>query len=173
MADIFWDRIEPHSRDPHIESGLAATIADPLWLLARQWQVGEFRGEDAGSPIDMRLRVAHVPLVSFRNEARRPPTAGGAVAGGSAARIAGRSAGRARAAGGWPRRRRPGSTSCVVSTRPALRELRSAVRKAFPPAVDPAHSRCCRRRTSAAGACCAAPLDGFRPLHAGRAGGRR
>jgi hypothetical protein len=71
MADIFWDRIEPHSRDPQVQGGLAATIADPLWMLARPWQVGEFRGEDAGSPIDMRLRVAHVPLVSFRNEASR------------------------------------------------------------------------------------------------------
>jgi hypothetical protein len=71
MADIFWDRIEPHSRDPQVEGGLAAAIADPLWMLARQWQVGEFRGEDAASPIDMQVRVAHVPLVSFRNEAGR------------------------------------------------------------------------------------------------------
>ena len=69
MVDIFWDRIEPHSRDPQIEGGLAAPIADPLWMLARQWQVGEFRGEDAASPIDMRLRLAHVPIVTFRNEA--------------------------------------------------------------------------------------------------------
>ena len=30
--------------------GLQARIYDPLWLLARQWQVGEFQGEDDGSP---------------------------------------------------------------------------------------------------------------------------
>jgi hypothetical protein len=28
-----------------------ARIYDPLWLLTRQWQVGEFQGEDAGSPV--------------------------------------------------------------------------------------------------------------------------
>jgi hypothetical protein len=30
--------------------GLQARIYDPLWLLARQWQLGEFQGEDGGSP---------------------------------------------------------------------------------------------------------------------------
>ena len=30
--------------------GLQARIYDPLWLLARQWQIGEFQGEDNGSP---------------------------------------------------------------------------------------------------------------------------
>ena len=29
-------------------------IADPLWMLGRQWQFGEFKGEDNGSPIDVR-----------------------------------------------------------------------------------------------------------------------
>jgi hypothetical protein len=29
---------------------------DPLWLMARQWQVGEFQGEDAGMPVLARVR---------------------------------------------------------------------------------------------------------------------
>jgi hypothetical protein len=33
-----------------MSAGLQARIYDPLWLLARQWQVGEFEGEDNGSP---------------------------------------------------------------------------------------------------------------------------
>ena len=37
--------------DPDIEEGIAAAVADALWFLARQWQVGEFRGEDAATPI--------------------------------------------------------------------------------------------------------------------------
>lgn len=45
-----WTRIEPTSRDPKMRSGLTAGVHDPLWLLARQWQLGEFHGEDAGSP---------------------------------------------------------------------------------------------------------------------------
>ena len=30
---------------------------DPLWLLTRQWQVGEFQGEDAGTPVLARVRA--------------------------------------------------------------------------------------------------------------------
>ncbi|MET0461257.1 MAG: hypothetical protein ABW195_18545 [Ilumatobacteraceae bacterium] len=55
MASITsWSRIEPAPGD--ISTGLAARIADPLWLLARQWQVGEFQGEDGGTPIVARWR---------------------------------------------------------------------------------------------------------------------
>ena len=32
-------------------TSLAMRIADPLWMLGRQWQFGEFKGEDNGSPI--------------------------------------------------------------------------------------------------------------------------
>jgi hypothetical protein len=46
-----WTRIEPQPRDASMERSLQAQIRDPLWLLARQWQVGEFLGDDAGSPI--------------------------------------------------------------------------------------------------------------------------
>jgi len=43
-------RLEPSPRSSGIEEGLAARIHDPLWLLARQWQVGEFHAKDAGTP---------------------------------------------------------------------------------------------------------------------------
>lgn len=46
-----WNRIEPRARTNGLAGGLAARVHDPLWLLARQWQVGEFAGRDAGSPI--------------------------------------------------------------------------------------------------------------------------
>src|SRR6476620_5006117 len=65
-----WDRIEPHTRDTELEEGLEGRLADPLWLLGRQWQVGEFRGEDAATPIHASLDVGYRPLESFRNEAR-------------------------------------------------------------------------------------------------------
>ena len=71
MADpnYFWDRIEPHTRSEQLEEGLQARVADPLWFLARQWQVGEFRGEDASTPIHASLEVGWQPLKTFRNEA--------------------------------------------------------------------------------------------------------
>ena len=46
-----WNRIEPRCRAQDLRAGLEARVFDPLWLLARQWQIGEFAGRDAGSPI--------------------------------------------------------------------------------------------------------------------------
>lgn len=43
-------RLEPSPRTTGIDEGLAAKVHDPLWLLGRQWQVGEFNGRDAGTP---------------------------------------------------------------------------------------------------------------------------
>ncbi|MGP4091954.1 hypothetical protein ACTWQJ_47435, partial [Streptomyces sp. KR55] len=50
-----WSRLEPHPVTPDLAPALAAPVADPLWLLHRQWAFGELHGEDAGSPIDVRL----------------------------------------------------------------------------------------------------------------------
>ena len=67
MASItFWTRLEPFTRLDDISPGLQAQIADPLWLLARQWQTGEFQGEDSGSPVQVRLRLERDPLVCYR-----------------------------------------------------------------------------------------------------------
>lgn len=44
---------------------LQARIHDPLWLLARQWQVGEFQGEDAGSPVRVELKVEQGQLSKY------------------------------------------------------------------------------------------------------------
>jgi hypothetical protein len=57
-----WTRLEPRPRADDLDSALQARIADPAWLLARQWQVGEFAGADAGSPAAARVRAeaAHI-----------------------------------------------------------------------------------------------------------------
>lgn len=52
-----WTRLEPRSRTAGLERGLQACIYDPLWLLTRQWQMGEFLAEDAGMPVSARLRA--------------------------------------------------------------------------------------------------------------------
>lgn len=51
-----WIRLEPQARADDDQVGLQACIHDPLWLLGRQWQVGEFQGSDTGSPVVARLR---------------------------------------------------------------------------------------------------------------------
>jgi hypothetical protein len=60
-----WQRLEAGHIDPNITEGIFSAIADPLWMLARQWQVGEFRGEDAASPILVDAMVAAVPVADF------------------------------------------------------------------------------------------------------------
>src|SRR4051812_6112220 len=45
-----WNRVEPRPRAAEVKASLRAEIRDPAWLLGRQWQLGEFAGEDAGSP---------------------------------------------------------------------------------------------------------------------------
>lgn len=45
-----------------MQTSVAARVFDPLWLLTRQWQVGEFQGEDAGSPVLARVRATTAPL---------------------------------------------------------------------------------------------------------------
>jgi hypothetical protein len=52
-----WQRLEPLPRSDDLRPGLRAEIADPLWLLARQRQFGELRGDDAGSPVTARYEA--------------------------------------------------------------------------------------------------------------------
>jgi hypothetical protein len=50
-----WTRLEPLPRDASMQRSLQAQVRDPAWMLARQWQVGEFTGADAGSPVQATL----------------------------------------------------------------------------------------------------------------------
>jgi len=51
-----WFRLEGRIRSAAMTGGVEARVADPLWMLARQWQVGEFIGDDAGSPLAVTTR---------------------------------------------------------------------------------------------------------------------
>ena len=61
----FWTRLEPYTRLDDMDTGLQARVNDPLWLLARQWQTGEFGAEDAGTPVQARVRLERSPLSRF------------------------------------------------------------------------------------------------------------
>ena len=75
MASITsWMRLQPLSRNAEMKSSLQARIYDPLWLLARQWQLGEFQGEDNGSPIMARWRADAAKLSRYFSGAIKPNT---------------------------------------------------------------------------------------------------
>ncbi len=71
-----WSRLEPRARADDMARSLQAQIRDPLWMLARQWQVGEFLGSDGGSPLQATIATETQPLTSYR-----PGPPGGATAG--------------------------------------------------------------------------------------------
>src|SRR5688572_18533620 len=52
---LSWQRLEPHTRNSDFSNSVQATIHDPLWMLDRQWQLGEFEGEDSGSPVYVKM----------------------------------------------------------------------------------------------------------------------
>ncbi len=63
-------RMEPDSRTTDLTNGIAARTADPLWYLTRQWQISEFEGEDAGSPVDVNVnyKTRSLKSIKLRND---------------------------------------------------------------------------------------------------------
>jgi hypothetical protein len=55
-----------------MNTSLQARIYDPLWMLARQWQLGEFQGEDNGSPVMARWRAEAARLTRYHAGAIAP-----------------------------------------------------------------------------------------------------
>jgi hypothetical protein len=59
-------RVEPQAREATMKRCLQAQVRDPLWMLARQWQVGEFLGKDSGSPAQATFQVESINLTSYQ-----------------------------------------------------------------------------------------------------------
>jgi len=61
---VTWNRLEGRPRSDDLARPLRAEVRDPAWMLARQWQLGEFEGQDAGAPILSKLLAETTPLES-------------------------------------------------------------------------------------------------------------
>src|SRR5262245_43451674 len=68
-----YNRLEPRPRTQDFERSLRAEVRDALWMLTRQWQMGELEAEDAGSAIDARLLThdIHVDRIALRTAPAR------------------------------------------------------------------------------------------------------
>jgi hypothetical protein len=64
-AIVGWNRLEGRPRTVQYDRALRAEVRDALWFLTRQWQFGEFKGEDAGSPVEVRTAVRVDPLQHY------------------------------------------------------------------------------------------------------------
>src|SRR5438876_12201220 len=60
-----YNRLEASPRAAQFGRSLRAEVRDALWMLTRQWQVGEFQGEDAASPVTARLLSRHTTMVEL------------------------------------------------------------------------------------------------------------
>ncbi|HTP99464.1 MAG TPA: peptidoglycan-binding protein [Casimicrobiaceae bacterium] len=61
-ADLHW-RLEPQQGPiGDLQRGFAAELGDPLWLLGRQWHMGEHQGENASTPLVAELSVSETPI---------------------------------------------------------------------------------------------------------------
>ena len=89
LDDAFW---QPPTDDPglhvrleqdpagDVDAALQARTADPLWMMTRQWQLGEHQGEDASSPVWVRAEARTTALEpepgrSFADPASAPGSA--------------------------------------------------------------------------------------------------
>lgn len=61
-APVTTFRLESTLSDASGRLGLQARVADPAWMLARQLQMGEFAGEDAGTPAAARIWASQSPI---------------------------------------------------------------------------------------------------------------
>lgn len=61
-----WNRLESRPRAREFGRALKSEVRDPLWMLSRQWQMGELSGDDAGSPAAAILSAQTQPLASLR-----------------------------------------------------------------------------------------------------------
>lgn len=67
-----WNRLEPRPRKHEFEDSLKAAIHDSLWMLTRQWQFGEFKGEDTGSAVFAKIQIETTRITRFQNRETVP-----------------------------------------------------------------------------------------------------
>jgi hypothetical protein len=79
-----WARLQLDTSDTRLVRAHQVQVHDALWLLARQWQVGEFSGFDGGSPIQANYQLQQLKLTTYQpnpSTAATPPAAEAIIAG--------------------------------------------------------------------------------------------
>jgi hypothetical protein len=63
---VTYSRLEPRNLSSgDLTPGLELPLADPLWLIGRQWQFAELRGEDGGSPVVVEVNAESAPATRW------------------------------------------------------------------------------------------------------------
>jgi hypothetical protein len=64
-----WNRLEGRPRTPSFDRALRAEVRDALWMITKQWQMGEIRGSDAGSPVFAKIHIDTTRLTKYKPDA--------------------------------------------------------------------------------------------------------
>lgn len=65
-----WNRLESRPRTDNFDRALRAEVRDALWMLTKQWQMGEFRGDDAGSPVTAKIHVDTTRITKYQADSK-------------------------------------------------------------------------------------------------------
>jgi hypothetical protein len=68
-----WNRLEGHPRTNNFDRALRAEVRDGLWMITKQWQMGEIRGSDAGSPVFAKLQIDTTRLTKYQPDSLPSP----------------------------------------------------------------------------------------------------
>lgn len=61
-----FNRLEARPRTRDFDRALRAEVRDALWMLTKQWQMGEFRAEDAGSLVSSKMYIEKTMLTKYQ-----------------------------------------------------------------------------------------------------------
>ena len=61
-----WNRMEVRPRKKDFDNVLRAEVYDPLWMMGRQWQFGEYQGEDTGSATLAKVALETTTISKFQ-----------------------------------------------------------------------------------------------------------
>src|ERR1043166_8977452 len=63
---LMWNRIEGRPRAHDFSKALKAEVRDALWMLTKQWQIGELNGDDAGTPAFAKIHITSSQFDQFK-----------------------------------------------------------------------------------------------------------
>src|SRR6187551_1083222 len=61
-----YNRLESRPRSDNFTRALRAEVRDALWMLCKQWQMAEFAGDDAGSPVSAKIHVRGQQIAKYQ-----------------------------------------------------------------------------------------------------------
>ena len=61
-----YNRLESRPRTDNFNRALRAEVRDALWMLCKQWQMGEFLGDDAGTPVAAKVHIEGQQISKYK-----------------------------------------------------------------------------------------------------------